>query len=206
MDYVTSGLAIGLACAVAISILVALIVRTFRGPFYRLPTFAAEVIRAFPSAPRSVSWYNTARAILRGFDGATYAMSAVFFVFLGFALNATRSGFARPLSMALVIAGLGCTGLVIFRIATIWNALRNGDASLVEVTEATVRRARIYGSPWGDLVTGAAAVGKYRDVRTATTGTYYMQQRWAIQLKVGARIWALRHRGHDALYTPTSSF
>jgi hypothetical protein len=65
------------------------------------------------------------------------------------------------------------------------------------------------GTPWGDLLgtkysAPPAARGTYRLVDTGETGTYYMQQRWALALFPGDTIWVLRHRGRDVLYAPAA--
>lgn len=50
-----------------------------------------------------------------------------------------------------------------------------------------------------------AARGTYRFIDTGDTGRYYMQQRWALALRPGDRMWVLRRAGRDVLYAPVGN-
>ena len=76
---------------------------------------------------------------------------------------------------------------------------------MVEVVQNTVGPARIYGTPWGDLSSGIAASGDYRNPTTGAIHGYYMQQRWATRLKPGAGMWVLRIHDRDVLYAPVGA-
>lgn len=78
---------------------------------------------------------------------------------------------------------------------------------MAAITDAEIGTARIYGTPWGEpLMVGGmtpiAARGMYRIIETGETGAYYLQQRWALNLRPGDRIWVLRSNGRDVLYAP----
>lgn len=45
----------------------------------------------------------------------------------------------------------------------------------------------------------------YRFVDTGATGTYYLEQAWALSLRPGDRIWVLRSHGRDILYAPAAT-
>ena len=189
----------------AVALICAFFVRSLRGPFYRLPVLAAEIITRQPSPPRRVGPGEVGIAVVRGLDGAIYATGGVFATFAGVILFYTTSGIGFPISMVSVSAGLFCASLVIFRVIDVWRALRRGDALKVVATQTKVGRARIYGSLWGDLTSGAAARGHYEELLTGASGEYYMQQRWAAALQPGTPMWVLRINGRDVLYAPASA-
>jgi len=194
--------AAGVLGVVGLAVIGAVIVRSLGGPFYQLPAFAGQIMSEQARARRQVSILLVAMAVIRGLDGAIYATGGIFATLLGAILFYNTSGIGMPISVASFVVGVFCIGLVILRIITVWSALRDGEALIVEVTEAEVGKARLYGTPWGDLASGMAARGKYLDSETGIPGRYYMQQRWATHLEVGMQLWVLRQHGRDFLYAP----
>ena len=134
------------------------------------------------------------RAVLGGLDCAIYVGAALVLVVAGVAATAWY----------LVAIGIACGLLAVFRIWQVASVVRSGDAQVAEVVEAEVGRARIYGTPWGEpmgtRMQPIAARGSYRVVSTGETGSYYMQQSWALALQPGTQIWVLRRNGRDVLY------
>jgi len=187
---------------VGLAVIGAVIVRSLGRPFYQLPMFAGQIMSEQSRVPRKVSIQLVAMAVIRGLDGAIYATGGIFATLLGVILFYTTSGVGTPISLASFVLGVFCIGLVTLRIITVWSALRDGEALIGEVTEAEVGKARLYGTPWGDLASGMAARGKYLDPGTGITGRYYMQQRWAMHLEAGMQLWVLRQHGRDFLYAP----
>src|SRR6266480_5616190 len=181
-----------IAGVLAVVLICALFVRSIVGPFYWLPNLGSQVFIRQRNAPRSIGLVSVGLAVVRGLDGAIYATSGILVTFLGVTLFYSTSGVGTPLSVILLTVGAISIGLVVFRTIDVWHALRHGDVLLVEVNQAEVSRARVYGSPWGDLTSGIAAKGTYAELQTGTPGTYYMQQRWAMALKPGDRMWVLR--------------
>ena len=106
----------------------------------------------------------------------------------------------------LVAVGIACALLAVFRIWQVASVLRSGDAQVAEIVEAEAGPARIYGTPWGEpmgtRMQPSAARGSYRVISTGETCRYYMQQKWALALQPGMRIWVLRRNGRDVLYAP----
>ena len=136
------------------------------------------------------------RAVLGGLDCEIYVGAALVLIVAGVAAAA----------WSLVAVGNACGLLVVFRIWQVASVLRSGDAQVADIVEAQVGRARIYGTPWGEpmgtRMQPSAARGSYRLVSTGETGSYYMQQSWALALQPGTQIWVLRRNGRDVLYGP----
>jgi len=107
-----------------------------------------------------------------------------------------------PIDLGFLAVGLLSLLLVVYRIVSVSGVLRSGVGSLVYITEASTGRSRLHGTPWGDVVNGRAARGKYRDPNTAQEGTYYLQQDWALTLKPGDRTWVIRAESGPTLYGP----
>jgi hypothetical protein len=153
---------------------------------------------------------STAVAVLVGVDCIIYIVSAAFLIAIGWqALTAAPSAPAW-IGTALICAGAALVLLVGYRIWQVWRALQTGDAQLAEITQAGAGVARLWGTPWGDLVGSKysappAARGTYKLVNTGDPGRYYMQQKWALALFPGDTIWVLRLNGRDVLYGPASS-
>jgi hypothetical protein len=182
---------------------------------FRLPSFIAGTLASQPSPPRSVTILTVARAVLAGLDGATYAVAGVFLSVIGLAVitgTPQRLGqpdnLVRPIfenswfGVGCLAAGVICLLLIGFRIWQVHQALRIGQAQVAEITEAQTGRARLTGTPWGDLIWGNAARGNYQVQGATEAGHHYMQQRWALSLRTGDRIWILRLDGRDVLYAP----
>ena len=181
---------------------------------FPLPGFVAAVLVRQPAAAREVPVGSVAWVVVRGADCSIYAGVGILFAILGLVAIARDSGLSGPgvrqstLGAGLVAVGLLCLALVSFRIWRVTAFLRNGEAQVAEVTDADVGPARIYGTPWGEpLMVGGrmpiAARGMYRMIDTGDTGAYYLQQRWALNLQPGDRIWVLRSHGRDVLYAPS---
>lgn len=167
---------------------------------YELPRFVATTLAAQPSPPRQAPITRVGRALFRGIDWAIYIAAGLFFI--GFGLVFASSPKSRSGGLVFLIVGLLSLALALFRTWQVNRALRLGDAEIVQVTEAETGRARLGGTPWGDLITGSAARGRYRFASTGEAGRYYMQQSWALSLRPGDRLWVLRRRGRDVLYAP----
>jgi len=110
----------------------------------------------------------------------------------------------------LFAVGALAIALVAYRIWSVWRALETGEAQAVEIMRTEAGTARLLGTPWGDLAGGKfsappAARGTYQLPNTVETGSYYMQQRWALALHPGDTIWVVRVNGRDVLYAPKSS-
>jgi hypothetical protein len=168
---------------------------------YRLPHFVAETLSAQPSPPRQVPVMSVVRALLGGIDCLTYVAGGLLGVVLSVATFANTPD-QIGLGLALGAIGLLAVLLAIFRTWQVSRALRLGDAYVADVTDATAGRVRWYGSPWGDLARGSAARGSYQLPGTGDARPYYMQQRWALDLKPGDQIWVVRVNGRDVLYAP----
>lgn len=179
---------------------------------FPLPRFVGELLTRWPTAPRNVPMRSVVWVVVRGADCTIYAGAGTFFAVLGLVAIVTDTEVPGPgvrqsaIGEGFVVVGLLCLALASFRIWRVNSALRNGEAHLAEVTDAETGRARIYGTPWGEpLMVGGvpiAAKGKYRIINTGEIGAYYLQQRWALDLRPGDRIWVLRSRGRDLLYAP----
>jgi hypothetical protein len=177
---------------------------------YRIPTFVAETLASQPSAPRQVSLPAVAGAVLGGIDCVIYLGGGVFLVLMGWrapTLNPPAPDWFAP---ALFILGVLAIALVAYRIWDVSRALKTGEALVGEIMRTEAGTARLWGTPWGDLA-GAkfsappAARGTYQLPNTVETGSYYMQQRWALALHPGDTIWVLKVNGRDVLYAPRSS-
>ena len=171
--------------------------------------FVAETLASQPSAPRRVSLLAVAGAVLGGIDCIIYLGGGVFLVLMGWrALNVDPPG-PGWFAPALFVVGALAIALVSYRIWDVWRALKTGEARVAEIMRTEAGTARLLGTPWGDL-TGAkfsappAARGAYQLQNTRETGSYYMQQRWALALHPGDAIWVVRVNGRDALYAPKS--
>jgi hypothetical protein len=177
---------------------------------YPIPTFVAETLASQPSVPRKVSLLSVSSAVLRGIDCIIYILIGVFLVAMGWralSLNPPAPGW---LALALFIAGDSAIVLVAYRIWEVWNALKTGEARVAEVMRTEAGMARLWGTPWGDLVgtkysAPPAARGTYQLPNKGEIGSYYMQQKWALALRPGDTIWVLRVNGRDVLYAPSSS-
>jgi len=190
---------------VVIVFLGVLFVRARSRPFYRLPGFVTEILSTQPDAPRQVTIQSVARAVLGGFDCAIYAVFGVYATFNSIVLLIYTSGPGTPIGYVSLAAGLASLGLVLYRITDVWNVLRRGDALVVEITQSEIGRGRPYGTPWGDIATPRAAEGDYEEVRSRAPGHFYMQQRWALELTAGMRMWVLRSNGRDMIFAPVST-
>lgn len=173
-----------------------------------MPGFVTETLTDQPQPPRHIPFASVTFAVLAGADCAIYVGSAVVFIAVGLLFMTGGLGFTRaPLSVSLIFVGVGFLPLLLalFRIWQVRRAVRDGDAQLAEVVEAEAGRARYRGTPWGEplLQQGVpiAAKGTYR-LGTGETGSYYMQQSWALPLRPGDRIWVVRLDGRDVLYAP----
>jgi hypothetical protein len=177
---------------------------------YRIPTLVAETLASQPSVPRQVSLLSVAGAVLGGIDCLIYLAGGVVLVAMGWRalnLNPPAPGW---LASALFIAGAAAIVLVAYRIWDVSRALKIGDARVAQVMRTEAGIARLWGTPWGDLVgtkysAPRAARGTYQLANTGEIGGYYMQQRWALGLHPGDTIWVLRVNGRDVLYAPNSS-
>lgn len=151
-----------------------------------------------------------AGAVLGGIDCVIYLVGGVFLVVMGWrALNVEP---APPgwFAAALFVVGALAIVLVAYRIWDVWRALTTGEARVAEIMRTEAGYARLWGTPWGDLAgtkfsPPPAARGAYQLPNTGDTGSYYMQQRWALALHPGDAIWVLRVNGRDVLYAPKSS-
>jgi hypothetical protein len=191
-----------LSGSILLGLIVVLYLRSVIGPFYRLPRFADEILSHQPTPPREVGPISVVLVVVRGLDGGIYASSAFLLTFTGAMLLLSTSGIGTPISVVSIVIGVVCAALVTFRVIDVLRALRTGEAVMVEVVQNKVGPARIYGTPWGDLSSGSAASGDYRNPATGAIHGYYMQQRWATHLKPGARMWVFRIHDRDVLYAP----
>ncbi len=196
---------IGVTGIIAIAVLLGLFRIAFTRQFYRLPDFVAGIVAVQRTPPRRVSIRAAGAAVLAGLDGALYAGGGIYLTLAGVMLLSTTSGVGIWIATISLGAGLLCAALAAFRISQVWRALRFGETLVAVVTQGRVGRVRLQGSPWGDLWWGRAASGDYLVPPTGAKGHYYMQQRWALDLKPGAQIWVLRVAGRDVLYAPFSS-
>ncbi|HEX9100418.1 MAG TPA: hypothetical protein VF956_13100 [Candidatus Dormibacteraeota bacterium] len=177
---------------------------------YPLPGFVSGILATQPNPPRQVSIAAVARTVLVGADGALYAGGGAFLIAFGLSVFVWPNTPASNIPGGLVMAGAGvlCGLVAVFRIWQVAGALRHGDAEVAEVVDAEVGRARLPGMPWGEplriRMVYMAARGTYLLTSSGETGGYYMQQRWALALQPGARIWVLRNHGRDVLYAPVS--
>jgi len=188
-----------LACA----LIVAFVARSVVAPFYRLPLFTAEILARQPQAPRAVRVDAVALAVVRGLDGAILATGAIFVTPLGLYLLLTKTGIGIPIALTCIASGLFCAAALLFRVVQVWRALATGESLVVEVTAAQRRRARLYGSLWGDMSSGFAVGGSYRSSATGAEGSFYVQQQWAQGLRPGMAMWVVRLNGRDVLYAPS---
>jgi hypothetical protein len=204
-----------LAVAISAVVIVVFLAAINRSGF-RLPRFVATTLSAQPSAPRAVKTLSVAVVVAAGLDGVCYTAAGVISTAAGAAILIgvpARLGepdnIVRPaaesvwVGVVLLVIGLFFLALIGFRIWQVRQALATGAAELAEVTTAEAGLARLRGSLWGDLAWGQAARGSYRMTQSSDTGRYYMQQRWALALQPGMRIWVVRLNGKDILYAPT---
>jgi hypothetical protein len=190
---------------IAIAVVFALFRIAFTRQFYRLPDFAAGILAVQRTPPRRVSIRSVGAAVLAGLDGALYAGGGTYLILAGLVLLSTTSGVGIWIATISLGTGLLCAAISALRIWQMWRALRFGEALVALVIQGRVGRVRLQGSPWGDLWWGRAASGDYQIPASGGTGRYYMQQRWALDLKPGTQIWVLRVTGRDVLYAPLSS-
>jgi hypothetical protein len=146
-----------------------------RRQFYELPAFVAGILARQPLPPRRVPVRRVIRALLGGVDCLIYFGGGLFFI--GFGLVFGSSPDTIWGGIGFLIVGLLTLSLGLFRIWQVERALRLGDAELAEVTEAQRGRARLTGTPWGDLMTGVAARGGYRLLHAASVGTVSASER-----------------------------
>jgi hypothetical protein len=177
---------------------------------YRIPTFVAETLASQLSAPRRVSLLGVAGAVLRGIDCVIYLAGGVFLLLMAWRALSFDPPAPAWFAPALFMFGVLAIALVAFRIWQVWNALKTGEARVAEIVRTEAGTARMWGTPWGDLAGGKlsappAARGTYQLPDQGETGSYYMQQRWALALNPGDAIWVLRVNGRDVLYAPKSS-
>jgi hypothetical protein len=170
---------------------------------YRLPRFVAETLSIQPSPPRQVPVSSVIRAVMGGIDCQIYAAGGLFFIVFGL-VGLTAGPIAFWIGVGFLVAGALSLWLAIFRIRQVSRALQLGDAQIVEITDAEAGRARWYGTPWGDLMRGTAARGRYQLAGTGENGIYYMQQAWALSLRPGDQIWVVHASGRDVLYAPVA--
>ena len=142
--------------------------------------------------------------MLAGIDCLIYAGTGLLFALLG-AVAATST---RGIGLAFLVVGLAELGLVVFRVWQVQLAVVSGEAFVARVEQSSAGAPRLYGTPWGEPITSRSRMpyagrGVYRIAGTGETGSYYMQQRWAVALKPGDAIWVLRRRGRDVLYAPS---
>lgn len=173
-----------------------------------MPGFVSETLAEQPQSPRHVPLTSVTFAVLAGADCAIYLGSAVVFIAAGLLFMTGGLGFTpAPLSVSLIFVGVGFLPLLLalFRVWQVGRAVRDGDAKLAEIVEAEAGPARYRGTPWGEPLfrqgVPVAAKGTYR-LGTGETGSYYMQQSWALPLRQGDRIWVVRLDGRDVLYAP----
>jgi hypothetical protein len=177
---------------------------------FRLAAFISKTLASQPAAPRTVSIVSVAGAVLAGVDCIIYVVSGAFLVAIGWQALTPASPAPSWVGITLLCAGAALLLLVGYRIWQVRRDLQSGEAQLAEVTQSEAGVARLWGTPWGDLVGSKysappAAKGTYRLTSRPETGHYYMQQRWALALFPGDTIWVLRVGGRDVLYAPASS-
>ena len=168
---------------------------------YPMATLTSVVASNQPIPPREVKLSVVTGTTLKGVDGAIYLAAGLLFL-VGGAFFTIMAPKILAIDLGFLAAGLLCLWLLAYRIVSASRVLRSGVATLVEVTEASTRRSRLEGTPWGDMVGGTAARGKYRDPTRAQAGTYYLQQGWALTLKPGDHMWVIRAESGPTLYGP----
>jgi hypothetical protein len=184
---------------------------------FHLPGFIATTLASQPATPRHISLRAVFIAVVTGVDGACYATAGALAIVVGLAVVVglpkrlgEANNIVRPMfenvwfGVGLIAVGVPFLVLVGFRVWKVREALVYGSADLAEVTEAVAGYARIQGSLWGDLASGRAARGAYLMSASGEVGRYYLQQRWALGLRQGDRIWVVRIHGKDALLAPSN--
>jgi len=132
-------------------------------------------------------------AVASGLDGASYFLGAA--VFLGLAAWAATS--ASSIMATIVGAiGMGCVLLVVYRVATLVSAVREGRAVAVEATGKPERSNPTF-TPWGDMsgigdIKGAGSyeVG-YHSLESDEHGSIRLQEAWLRLLDDRAPLWLL---------------